>query len=260
MDYRQIINAIEKIAPPELSEEWDNSGQQIYCGQEEIARVLTALEITDEVIDEACRTGAGMIVTHHPLIFSSLRKISTEEAEGRYIRRLIREDISVYAAHLSFDNAERGNNFRLAQILGLENIYRPGSEGEDICGMIGYLPRTMSLKEAAIHTERALDLPAGRIRMVDGGNPRISKTAICTGGGGDLIDAAIKEECQLLITGDIRHHEAHNAKASGVSLIDAGHYGTEKIFAENFSAQLREETEGSLEITESTVNTDPFML
>lgn len=268
MKYGKLIETIEEIAPADLAPLWDNSGVQIYTGREEIERVLICLEITEEVIKEAESKKAGMIITHHPLIFQSIKKIDTNEITGRYACRLIKSNICVYSAHLSFDNAGEGNNFYMAKLLRMENLKTPEIEGlregskepaELPCIITGELIRQMTPRETVKHITNALGLAEGQIRMVKG-KRMIKKIGLCTGAGGGFLDYAIGEGCDLFITGDVKLHEAQKAKAEGISLIDAGHYGTEHIFAENFAKQLKEKTGKGLEIIESTVDTDPFML
>ena len=268
MKYVKLIKTIEEIAPLELAPLWDNSGVQIYTGQEEIERVLICLDITEEVIKEAENKKTGMIITHHPLIFDSIKKIDTDQVTGRYVCRLIKAGICVYSAHLTFDNAREGNNFYMAKLLGMENLKtaakeRPGEGSKDPAelpsGMTGQLCRQMTPEEAASHIINALEIPQDGIRMVKGKNT-IKKIGLCTGAGGDFLDYTIREGCELFITGDVKLHEAQRAKAEGISLIDAGHYGTEHIFAENFARQLKEKAGKELEIIESTVDTDPFMV
>ena len=105
MERDVLLNVLEEIAPLALAEEWDNSGMQIDTGKKEVERILVALEITERVIDEAVREKCGMIVCHHPLLFVPVRRIAPDFTVGHYILRLIKEGISVYAAHTCFDKA-----------------------------------------------------------------------------------------------------------------------------------------------------------
>ena len=121
----------------------------------------------------------------------------------------------------------------------------------------------MGFKSFCRHVEKSLDLPANYIRCVHGGSEKIEKVAFCTGAGGDFIYVAVKEKCDAYITGDLKLHEAQYAKAMGLTVIDAGHYGTEKIFTENMASQLREAAEDAglkLDVIEAESNTDPYTL
>ena len=259
MDYSKIIKLIEEIAPNEEYRDIDNSGVQIYAGKEDISSVLVCLEINEAVIREAVTKGADMILTHHPLIFNPPKIIDFNDFPGRYIHQCIREGISVYSAHLSFDFAPMGNNMYMMQLLNL--FIRDASSRED--GYYGQLPEPMSFPEACEYIEDCLDLPGNYIRCVDGGRQQIVNIGLCTGAGGDYIYDAARRGCDLFITGDLKLHEAQYAKAMGMSVIDAGHYGTEKIFVENMAHQINAKaTEQGLTINVimAEANTNPYVL
>ena len=261
MKYKDIVGAIEKIAPPSLAEEWDNCGTQVFAGEEEISSVLVCLEVTDEVIAEAISGKYHMIVSHHPLIFGGIDSVDINAyghyaVVGRYITKLIDNDICLYSAHTSFDNAPEGNNTYMAGLLGLTDTEGPS---EKMMGTIGRLPREMTLAETCELIVTALDIPKEHIRVVGKPDKIIGTVALCTGAGGDFIESAVAYGCDIMITGDVKFNQAHYAKAAGIALVDAGHYGTEKIFAENFAAQLRKLCP-ELQIVESVVNANPYMV
>ncbi len=280
MKYKDLIETIEEIAPTEWFEDEDNSGIQIHDGKEEVNRVLVCLELNDAILDEAIEKKADMIITHHPLLFRPVSKIDPANPVTRYVLRAIQNGIDVYSSHLAFDAAPHGNNMYLADLLRLENVARPedpddeeddlddfdefDDEGyeydEDEVGSIGYLPKTMDFSEFQLYVERCLDLPLHYVRCVDGGKKEIRKVGFCTGAGGDFIYLAAGEGCDAYITGDLKLHEAQYAKAVGMTVIDAGHYGTEKIFTENMAAQLRAKAGQSLEVIEAEANTNPYTL
>ena len=283
MNYQDLIDIIEEIAPLDWFEDEDNSGIQIHTGKEEIDRVLVCLEINDAVLQEAQDKGADMIITHHPLLFHPVSSITPDTPVGRYILKAVQEGIDVYSSHLPFDAAVMGNNMYLAKLLKLEDVASPEDDWDDPdddfdiivdddddddkfeydmdeIGSIGFLPRTMTFREFQTYVERCLDLPQHYVRCVDGGRDEICKVAFCTGAGGDFIYTAVKEGCDAYITGDLKLHEAQYAKAVGLTVIDAGHYGTEKIFTENMAEQLREKAGDDLEVIEAEANTNPYTL
>ena len=249
MKFEDIIKQIEQFAPIDDYRESDSSGVQIECGSGDVERVLVCLEINDAVIDEAIRENAEMIVTHHPLIFYPVSSVTARDVPGRYIIRLIQNGISVYSSHLPFDFCDTGNNAYLSELLGLT---------DEIHGFCGSFRKPVSLEEACAITAKALDLPDGYIHAVDAGRP-ISRVGYCTGAGGDMIREALDAGCDLFITGDLKLHEAQYAKAMGISVIDAGHYGTEKIFTENFSRQLREKVGEDAAVIEAISDTNPYI-
>lgn len=261
MKYNDVINAIESAAPPELAESWDSSGVQIFTGNRNISRILTTLEIDEDVVAEAVTKECGMIVSHHPLLFGGIGNIDADDPLGNMVVGLIKNDISVYSAHTSFDSAPEGNNVFLAKKLGLSKIRLSRDEENEVTGAIGETPSgsAITLKDLIGMTEERLGLRPGYCSAEGNPDAIVRKAGICTGAGFEFIEQAKREDCQVLITGDVKHHQALEARQAGIAVIDAGHWGTEKSFAENMAAQLRALTEG-VEIIESDVNTNPFMV
>ena len=262
----ELIAEIEVIAPRELEEDWDNCGMQINMGNTEVNRILIALEITKGVIAEAMMKEIDFIITHHPLLFQKIDVVDNNNITGNYVIDLIRAGISVYSAHTTFDDAFGGNNEYLADILGLSRIRRiknkrqamKGDSREFVIGRMGNFSEPITMEAACRLVEKALGINKGELKTVGDPNKIISTVGLCTGAGGDTMNAAIKNGCDLFITGDIRHHEAQNAREKGICLIDAGHYGTEKIFSENFADKLRKNVGTKIQIIESEINTNPF--
>ncbi|MDO4552047.1 MAG: Nif3-like dinuclear metal center hexameric protein [Bacillota bacterium] len=261
MMLEELQSELRAIAPRELEEEWDNGGMQINMGKDTVNKVLVCLEITKEVVEEAKGLKADFILTHHPLLFKPIDVVDGTTTYGEYIIQLIKNDISVYSAHTSFDAAFGGNNDYLADRLGLNQVRRlklqqPLGEVE-VFGRIGVLQESISLQELGQRVEQTLKMKAPP-RMV--GNPEHSVriVGLCSGGGAGSIFAAIRNGCDVFITGDIDHHQAQAAREMGICLIDAGHYATERIFAENFAKRLRKAVAGKVEVLESQINTDPF--
>jgi len=265
MKMSELIAEIEVIAPREIEEEWDNSGMQINMGNQEVNRVLIALEITKSVIAEAMMKDVDFIITHHPLLFSKIDVVDYNTITGNYVIDLIKAGISVYSAHTTFDDTFGGNNEYLADILGLSRIRRiknkrfamKGDDREYVVGRMGNFSELITMEAACRLVEEALGVK-GELKTVGDQNKIISTVGLCTGSGGDTMAAAIKNGCDLFITGDVKHHEAQIAREKGICLIDAGHYGTEKIFAENFADKLKKNVGSKIQIIESEINTNPF--
>ncbi len=260
MKIDKVVELIESIAPTDHYLDIDNSGIQIQCGKKEIKKVLVCLEINDDIISEAKKKKADMIITHHPLLFYPIKQVTPDTPVGRYVIELIKSGITVCSSHLPFDAADGGNNMYMAGLLGLEDVALPD---KDRIGTYGYLKKPMDFKQFKAHVEKSLDLPKNYVRCVDGGCEKISKVAFCTGAGGDSINDAVEWGCDAYITGDLKLHEAQYAKAMGLTVIDAGHYGTEKIFTENMAAQLRDAVAGGgykLDVIEAASNTNPYIL
>ncbi len=261
MRFDEMIQAIEKVAPKSIQESWDNSGIQVAVNDGMISRVLTALEMTDEVIQEAIDEDIDMIITHHPLIFGGIKSVDFRDMTGSYIVKLMNAGISVYSSHTPFDKVEGGNNDYLAELIGLRDI-SGFTDGDDVdmIGRVGMLPYPVTLADMVDIIAEKLDMEPEQVRCVGYPDQKINTVGMCTGAGADLMDLAIANGCQLFVTGDLKYHDAQKAKAMGIAVIDAGHYGTEKTFAENFAEKLRAVTGDRVEIIESKVDIDPFVV
>jgi len=253
MNFHEIKRILEKIAPLETQASWDNSGVQICFGPKDINTILVALEISDAVIDEAISEKADMIVTHHPLIFNPIKSIHICRPESKYIIRLIKNDIAVYSSHTPFDIAKGGNTDYLLKLLKLKKIKTV--EGTDGFLKTGELENETSLGDLAYRLSEMLKLDG--LKFTGDAEKTIKTVACCTGAGGEFWKDAFKIS-DVLITGDVKHHDAALASDAGFAVIDAGHWGTEQIFVKNMASQLRKAAGKEISIIESSVNQDPF--
>ena len=226
MEYkvRDIVKVIEEFAPLGIQESWDNSGLCIGSPDAPVSSVLLGLDCTPELVDEAVSCGADMIVTHHPLIFSGLKKISPDDQVGEAVIKAIRAGISIYAAHTSADKVLAGVSGAMASRLGLENVTILEEDGEGTgLGVVGDLPEPLTAAEAAALVKERFGLKAMRSsRPVEG---RIGRVAMCGGSGGSLIPAARRSGAQLYISGDISYHNFFTPE--GFMIMDIGHYESE---------------------------------
>ena len=226
MEYkvRDIVKVIEEFAPLGIQESWDNSGLCIGSPDAPVSSVLLGLDCTPELVEEAVSCGADMIVTHHPLIFSGLKKISPDDQVGEAVIKAIRAGISIYAAHTNADKILAGVSGAMASRLGLENVTILEEDGEGTgLGVVGDLPEPLTAAEAAALVKERFGLKAMRSsRPVEG---RISRVAMCGGSGGSLIQAARRSGAQLYISGDISYHNFFTPE--GFMIMDIGHYESE---------------------------------
>ena len=224
MKVKEIISAIEEFAPLSIQEGWDNSGLCVGSPEDEVTSVLLALDCTPELVDEAVACGADMIVTHHPLIFKGLKKISVEDQVGEAVVKAIRAGISIYAAHTSADKVLAGVSGAMAARLGLKNVRILDEDGEGTgLGTIGDLAVPMTAEEAVDFVKERFSLKAMRTsRPVEG---MVSRVAMCGGSGGSLISAAKAAGADLYISGDISYHNFFTEK--DFMIMDIGHYESE---------------------------------
>ncbi len=251
---RQVYEEMQRIAPLELAESWDNPGLLVDCGGT-VQKVLVTLDITPEVVEEAARKHCEVIVAHHPVIFSPLKKIGPQDVPCQ----LVRAGISAICMHTNLDAAEGGVNEVLAGIFGMKNL----ETFADGCGRVGEIELN-SVKGLAYQVQKELasrcnlpeNGPAVQIKLVDNGR-MVKRLAVISGAGGSLFEEAIAVGADCLLTGEANHHHAIDAKRLGLSLIAAGHYATEfpvtAAVAEKLRAALPE-----LEVLVSEANKDPY--
>lgn len=257
----QIGRLIEEICPLSLMEDWDNSGYQIKLKENNIKNILVALDITKEVIEEAITNDVDIIITHHPLFFSSVKKIDYETQKGNYIISLIKNNISLYALHTNFDKLDGGNNDYLGELLELKNITYFKEDDSHICRK-GNLDKEITIFELLDRISKNLNISKKSIRFCGVPSKKVKTIGWCTGAGSSFLDEAYREGIDLFITGDLTYHKALDFKEQGLNILDIGHYGSENIFIENFSKLLRLKLDecciDDVNIIESKVNHDPF--
>ena len=232
MSIDEFVRLIESVAPPELAEDWDNTGLLLRCS-ESVSRVLIALDVTDAVAQEAVENGCDMILAHHPLLFETIRTLDHRSAKHSVVMKLIRSGISLYAAHTSFDKAQGGINDALAEALGLTDI----TVAQDGLMRVGRLQKPCD-KEAFLRHVRGV-LGGGALRVSQTPVEEVETVAVVGGSGGDLATAAKAAGAQALVTGEAKHHHYVEATAHGVLLIEAGHFETESLFASQIFMSLQ---------------------
>lgn len=256
MKKSDLINEFENLIPLDLAEPWDNSGIQIINNDGEVNRVLIALEISDEIIDEAIEMKADLIITHHPLIFNKISSLNYSNSTSSKVIKLVKNNIDVYSCHTNFDKIEIGNNFYLGSLIGLTSMEKCKLNGE------GYLVKGQLSQE--IIYDDVIDLVSEKLnydKSKFSGTGRLDKkikqVCICTGAGGEFVDVAISEECDLFITGDLKYHQAQLARETDMCVLDCGHYATERPFIWNMYEILSKKFP-SIVLGKSKADIDPF--
>ena len=215
---RDILALVDGIAPFADAEEWDNVGLLAGNPDAPVERVLCALDLTEEALDEAMSRDAQLIVTHHPILFRDRKNLCETDAEGRLLCRLVRANIAMIAAHTNYDFACPGVNDALASAVGLrknvvvERILRVG------------VPEEGTLAGFAARVERAL---GGPLRVYGNADAELRRVAVVGGSGGDYVEIAREAGADALLTGEISYHRATDAAANGLCVLEAGHAATE---------------------------------
>jgi len=236
-----IAETLEQLAPSALAEDWDNVGLLVGDPQAAVEKVMTCLTITPTTAAEAVRDGANLIVTHHPLPFRSLKRITTDQTPGRLLLELIRAGVAVYSAHTAYDSASQGINQQLSAGLRLSAVQPlveiPAAEDAALgTGRCGALDPPRTLAELATAVKGFLRLPA--VRVVGKNAQTISRLAVACGSAGQFLADARRRDCDALLTGETNFHTCLEAEASGTALILTGHYASERFAVETLARQL----------------------
>jgi dinuclear metal center YbgI/SA1388 family protein len=203
MKIRDIAAVIERFAPLALQESYDNSGLIVGRMDDEVTKALLAVDVTEEVLDEAEREGCDIIITHHPIIFHPLKRFNSATYVERCVERAIRRGIALYACHTNLDSTPNGMSWHVGAMLGLSNMTTLEPRKDDPAagfGVVGMLPRA---EMAVAFMQRVKSIFAvGAIRHSDlpSEDAMVRRVAVCTGAGGSLIDAALKAEADIYIT------------------------------------------------------------
>jgi dinuclear metal center YbgI/SA1388 family protein len=361
-----LIGIINKIAPPSFAEEWDNSGLQLGDPVARVERIMVALDPLPDVVAEAVRQSCQLLVTHHPLIFSPLKRVSSADQTGKLIYQAIRGGLGIASLHTNYDVAAGGVNDLLAAALGLESskplritvkeelvklvifvplsheqalldailpfsglpgnygdcsfrssgvgTFRPLEGAAPFIGTVGnremvaeskievilnnsdLQPALKAMRTVHPYEEPAFDivplkndggvLGLGRIgelqaslaydqfcalvkerlglltvRICGTKPPKVSRVALCGGSGASLLRDAARQGADVYVTGDVKYHDAREAEALGIFVIDAGHFATERLMVDGLCGQLRRELAGrniGAEVIPCLVEKDPF--
>ncbi|MCQ4774836.1 Nif3-like dinuclear metal center hexameric protein [Lacrimispora saccharolytica] len=261
MTMKELTQKLEERYPLEKAESWDNSGLQVGRKNKAVRKVFLALDATDAVIKEAAEWKADMLLTHHPLTLDGIRQVQAESLTGHKIFTLIRNDICHYAMHTNYDVVEMGEaagemmKLQHPEILEITGINEKNGMPEGI-GRVGALVRPVTVEECAQIVKRIFGLDT--VKIFGDMDQVIERVAICPGSGKSMIGTAIRKKAQVMITGDIGHHDGIDAVDRGIAVIDAGHYGLEHIFISRMEQYLKSQFP-NLEI-KKTESGNPFQV
>ncbi len=274
-----VCSSLASIAPLRLAEEWDNVGLLVGDRRASIEKVMTCLTVTPNVVSEALEQQVGLIVTHHPLPFKPMARITSDSVAGEMLLRLVGAKVAVYSAHTAFDSASAGINQRWAERLGLQSVETlvagnessvesswPGSVGSLLLpegtglpiegtGRLGRLPEPESLH--SLVSRAASAVKATSPRYVGDPDRKVSKIALACGSGGSFLPAARRRGCDVLITGEATFHACLEAEAYGIGMGLLGHYWSERFAMENL-AEVLESQFPELSIWASSSEHDPL--
>jgi dinuclear metal center YbgI/SA1388 family protein len=255
---REICTFLDEFAPHHLAEEWDNVGLLVGDPAQAISRVMTCLTITPASAAEAVGERADLIVTHHPLPFKPLKRLTTDHTPARLLLSLIRAGIAVHSPHTAFDSAAAGINQQLAEGLGLTAIAPLiVSEAGDSSGSgrFGKLAKPVPLGETAQRIKVFLKID--RVQVVGDPKQPIATAAVACGSAGSFLEPAMRAGCQLFVTGETSFHTCLEAEANGMALLLTGHYASERFAVEKLAEVLAGQF-GTLSVWASRLERDPL--
>ncbi len=239
----EILKLCEELAPVSYAIDWDrkNDGLQLGDRNWKVSRIYLALDATEEVIEDAIRSGADMLITHHPMIFGGINQINSDSSIGRRLLTLAENKISYIAMHTNFDVKCMADD--AADYLGLTDrqvleITTSEEEGPEGIGRVGSLPNKMTLAELCRLVKEKFGLDT--VKVFGELDQEVERAAISPGSGKGMTEAALAVKADVLITGDIDHHTGIDAVADSLCIIDAGHYGLEHIFTDYMEAFLKD--------------------
>ncbi len=230
---REIYQYLDGLAPFSLQMDFDNAGFLVGRGDRQVKKLLVALDITQEVAEEAVELGAELIVSHHPVIFHPAKSVTDGDPDGRILLTLIEGGVAAICAHTNLDAVTGGVNDALAQALGLTQIEQLHQDGVDPAGRPYGIGRVGAVAgapkyapEFAAFVKEALG--ANGVRYVDARRP-VRRVAVGGGACADMLREALALGCDTFVTADVKYNGFLDARALGVNLIDAGHYPTEQV-------------------------------
>ncbi|MBR1994713.1 MAG: Nif3-like dinuclear metal center hexameric protein [Alistipes sp.] len=227
MKIREIAAAIEAFAPLAWQESYDNAGLIVGRMEDEVHRALLAVDVTDEVLDEAEREGCDLVITHHPIIFHPLKRFNSATSVERCVERAIRRGIALYACHTNLDSAPEGMSWRLAAELGIEQreLLEPSEKGEGVgFGVVGNLPEPMATIDFLRQVKERLHL--GVVRHSAPATELVQRVALCTGAGASLIGQARRAGADLYLTADLKYNDFMTPDGA-LTVADIGHFESE---------------------------------
>ena len=226
MKIRDIVAPIEEFAPLALQESYDNAGLVVGRLDDELqGGILLAVDVTEEVIEEALKKGCGLIITHHPIIFHPLKRLNSASVVERCVEMAIRNNIALYACHTNLDSAPNGMSWRVGEMLGLRDmeVLQPTHEGAGF-GVVGTLAQPTSESDFLRQVQQTFSVKALRHSALLG--HEVKRVAICTGAGASLMAEAKASGCDIYLTADLKYNDFYTPD-SHFMVVDMGHFESE---------------------------------
>lgn len=227
-----VYRFIDSLAPFANQECWDNSGLLVGDRDREVKKIAVVLDVNENTAFQAIRNGVDLIVSHHPIIFKPKKNFTADSLEYR----LARNGISVISAHTCFDSADGGVNDVLCELLDMRNVHK--LETEDTVCPIVRVGEIDGMTGAELAKKIACVL-GGKVTLADS-KKTVKTLAVCTGSGGDFISEITENSIDAYLTGEASYHTMCDAKDSGLTVVAAGHFETEKPAMKSLEKKIKE--------------------
>lgn len=224
---REITDAIERFAPLGWQASYDNAGLIVGRADDEVHRALLAVDVTEEVLDEAEAEGCDIVITHHPIVFHALKRFNSADYVQRCVERAIRRGIALYACHTNLDSAPEGMSWRVAHKLGVEGleVLQPAEPGSAVgFGVVGELPQEVPTREFMERIRERLNVRV--IRHSDVAAATVRRVAVCTGAGASMIGDARRAGADFYLTADLKYNDFMTPD-NALTVADIGHFESE---------------------------------
>lgn len=219
-----IADFFETRVPSALKLDFDNVGFLVGRSEASVSKVLVSLDITEPVIEEAAGAKAELILSHHPVIFGSIRSVTDADLTGRKLLALAEKKIAAICLHTNLDAAEGGVNDALMSALG--GTVTGKLNPEEPISRLGVLPEPMDVSDFLAQIQKNLNVSG--MRYYNAGRP-VHRLACCGGSGGGDLELAVRAGCDTFVTADVKYDQFLAAKAWGINLVDADHFCTENV-------------------------------
>ena len=261
----EVVDALERFAPLPLQEDYDNAGLQVGLTEAEVSGALLCLDVTDAILDEAIEKGCNLIVSHHPLIFRKLARLTGDDYVQRVVMRAISEGIAIVSMHTNMDAAKGGVNYKIAEKMGAEVCDTIGRQkqaannrGEVISGSDGVVARFQEPMAADDFLKMLKDV--FHVECVMAGEllrSPISTVAICGGAGDFLLRDAVAAGADAFVTGEMHYHQFFGMEQT-IQIAAIGHYQSEQFTKEIFKEIIEEACPG-VRCVLSEIDTNPIL-
>lgn len=247
-----VLDFIQELAPSELAEEWDNIGLMTGGRKKEVNRILVCLDPTADALSKAEEIRADLLVTHHSLVFRGMKRVTDDDVTGSRVYFAISKGICVISAHTNLDYADSGVNAQLASVLGLNDPEVLG----DGPGRVGMLKEKSDIGSFISHVKTALGV--SHVRVAGSASSGVQRVAVFSGSFDDDLDAVKRSGADVVVTGELKHHTALDAREAGLCFIVASHFSTERIIVPYLASAIADRFP-SVEVMCYEQEADPFI-